>query len=36
MVLNLGQVVQSPISTYPEITLNKTYGVNLGLLLIRL
>ena len=31
-----GPVVQSPISTNPGLTLNKTYGVNLGLAPIRL
>ena len=32
----LGPVVQSPISTNPWLTLNKTYRVNPGLVLIRL
>ena len=31
-----GPVVQSPISTNPGLTLNKTYGVNPGLALIGL
>ena len=31
-----GPVVQSPISANPGLTLNKTYGVNLGLALIGL
>ena len=36
--MNLGPVVQSPISTTcnPRLTLNKTYGVNPGLALIGL
>ena len=34
--LDLGPVVQSPISTNPGLTLNKTYGVNPGLALIGL
>ena len=32
----LGPVVQSPISTNPRLTLNKTYRVNPGLALIGL
>ena len=32
----LGPVVQSPISTNPGLTLNKTYRVNPGLALIGL
>ena len=32
----LGLVVQSPISTNPALTLNKTYRVNPGLALIGL
>ena len=33
---SLGPVAQSPISTNPGLTLNKTYRVNLGLALIGL
>ena len=33
---NLGPVAQSPISTNPVLTLNKTYRVNPGLALIGL
>ena len=33
---HLGPVVQSPISTNPGLTLNKTYRVNPGLALIGL
>ena len=33
---NQGPVVQSPIGTNPELTLNKTYEVNPGLALIGL
>ena len=35
-VYDQGPVVQSPISTKPGLTLNKTYGVNPGLALIGL
>ena len=34
--VGLGPVVQSPISTNPGLTLNKTYRVNPGLALIGL
>ena len=36
VVNSLGTVVQSPISTNPGLTLNKTYRVNPGLALIEL
>ena len=36
LVQHLGSVVQSPISTNPGLTLNKTYRVNPGLALIGL
>ena len=36
IVTELGPVVQSPISTNPGLTLNKTYRVNPGLALIGL
>ena len=35
-VWHQGPVVQSPISANPGLTLNKAYGVNPGLALIRL
>ena len=35
-VSSQGPVVQSPISTNPGLTVNKTYGVNPGLALIGL
>ena len=36
IIAQLGLVVQSPISTNPGLTLNKTYRVNPGLALIGL